>query len=356
MSVNIRTKYLGNTNTSKRNRPYKKQLDYTLNGKRVRETIKEVIFYPNDSKDNRKQKDRLINNIRAKLEIELGNAKNGLVSRQLQKANFITYFEKIGSKKEENTKVAWDNTLIHLKRFQGRKITFENISTNWIESFIEHLKSRGLANNSIVTYTNKINAALNQAIKEKIIVENPIRYIDRPKKEETEIVYLTKDEIQIIINTDFWDDDSKNAFLFSCYTGLRASDIMSLRWSNIVGNRIQLVQHKTKNTVYIPLNKNAQVILEKQKHNKDFVFNLSEHTSSLNRTVKKLIKLADIKKKVHFHCARHTFATLLVTSGTNIFTISKLMGHRDIKSTMVYAKVIDEEKQKAVDSMINLEF
>ncbi|WP_417800243.1 tyrosine-type recombinase/integrase [Tenacibaculum sp.] len=355
MSVNLRTKYLGNPKISKKNRAYKKQLDYTLNGKRVRETIKEVVFYPNDSKENRKQKERLINNIRSKLEIELGNAKHGLVSRQLQKANFISYFEKLGNKKEEKTKTAWDNTLKHIRKFQGRKITFENISSCWLENFIEYLKSKGLANNSILTYTNKINAALNQAVKEKIIVENPIKYIDRPKKEETEIVYLTKEEIQIIIDTDFWDNDSKNAFLFSCYTGLRASDIMKLKWSNIVENKIQLVQNKTKNTVYIPLNSAAQNILKKQKLNENFIFNLSEHTSSLNRTVKKLIKLSGINKKVHFHCARHTFATLLVTSGTNIFTISKLMGHKDIKSTMVYAKVIDEEKQKAVNS-INLKF
>jgi integrase/recombinase XerD len=100
------------------------------------------------------------------------------------------------------------------------------------------------------------------------------------------------------------------------------------------------------------LNQNALSILEKQKHNKEFVFNLSEHVSSINRTVKKLIKKAEIKKEIHFHCARHTFATLLVTSGVNIFTISKLMGHRDIKSTLVYAKVIDEEKEKAVNSMV----
>ncbi|QMU63035.1 MAG: tyrosine-type recombinase/integrase [Flavobacteriaceae bacterium] len=356
MSVNLRTKYIGNKNNSRKNRPYRKQLDYTLNGKRVRETIKEVTFNTTDTKEVRKQKERLVENIRAKLEIELGNAKNGLVSRQLQKANFILYFEKLGNKKSEKTKTAWDNTLKHLIKFQGKKLTFENISVSWIENFIEYLKSKELANNSIVTYTNKINATLNQAIKEKIIVENPIRFIERPKKKETEIVFLTKDEIQKIISTDFWDNDSKNAFLFSCYSGLRASDIKNLKWSNIKDNRIQLIQNKTKNTVYIPLNNNARNILNKQTHNEEFVFNLSDHISSMNRTVKKLIKLTGIDKKVHFHCARHTFATLLVTAGVNIFTISKLMGHKDIKSTLVYAKVIDEEKQKAVNSMVNLEF
>ena len=125
-----------------------------------------------------------------------------------------------------------------------------------------------------------------------------------------------------------------------------------MKWSHIKDNKIQLSQTKTKNVVYIPLNQNALNILKNQKHNEETVFNLSDHISSLNRTVKKMLAKSEIKKDIHFHCARHTFATLLVTSGVNIFTISKLMGHRDIKSTLVYAKVIDEEKEKAVNSMI----
>lgn len=350
MSVNTRMKYLGDSKLTNRNRPYRIQLDYLLNGKRVRETIKETTFYPNESKDTKKEKERIVERIKSQLEIELGNAKNGLVSRQLQKANFIEYFESIGNKKNPNTKIAWDNTLKHLIEFQGKKISFENISVNWIEKFLNHLNTN-LSNNSVITYFNKINAALNQAVKEKIIVENPIRYIDRLKKEETEIVFLSKDDIQKIINTDFFDEEAKNAFLLSCYTGLRVSDIKALKWNHIKNDRIQLTQTKTKNAVYIPLNQNALTLLGKQKHNKEFVFELSEHMSSINRTVKKLIKKSEINKEVHFHSARHTFATLLVTSGVNIFTISKLMGHKDIKSTLVYAKVIDEEKEKAVNSM-----
>ncbi|WP_139958353.1 tyrosine-type recombinase/integrase [Flavicella sediminum] len=356
MSVNLRIRYIGNKSLSKKNRPYKKQLDYISDGKRARETVKDITYYPTDSKEEKKQKDRIVETVRAKLEIELGNKKNGLVSRQLQKANFILYFENFGNTKDGNTKSTWDTTLKHLVEFQGKRLTFENISKNWIENFIIHLKEQNLSNNSIVTYINKINATLNKAIKDNIIVENPMRYIERPKKEETEIVYLTKKEIQKVNDTPFWDNESKNAFLFSCYSGLRASDIKALKWTDIKDNTIQLKQKKTKNIVRIPLNQTCNNILLNQKHNKESVFNLSEHICSMNRTIKKLIKLAEIDKKVHFHCARHTFATLLVSSGINIFTVSKLMGHKDIKSTQVYAKVIDEEKQRAVNSMLNLEF
>jgi integrase len=355
MSVNTRIKHLGDSTLTKKNRPYRIQLDYFLNGNRVRETIKDTTFYPNDSKETKKEKERIIERIKSQLEIELGNAKNGLISRQLQKANFIQYFEELGNKKGNNTKIAWDSTLKHLLNFQGKKISFENITVTWIEKFLIHLE-KDLSNNSVLTYLNKINACLNQAVKEKIIIENPCKYINRPKKEETEIVFLTKEEIQKIIDTDFFDDEAKNAFLLSCYTGLRISDIQVLKWSHIKNDRIQLMQTKTKNTVYIPLNKNALSLLSKQKQNKEFVFKLSKHDSSVNRTVKKLITKTEIGKEIHFHCARHTFATLLVTSGVNIFTISKLMGHKDIKSTLVYAKVIDEEKEKAVNSMVEFNF
>ena len=355
MSVNTRNKYLGDAKLTKRNRPYKVQLDYLLNGKRVRETIKETTFYPTDSKDIKKEKERIVERIKSQLEIQLGNANTGLVSRQLQKANFIEYFEQQGNKKEPNTKVAWQSTLKHLIKFQGKKITFEQINSNWIEKYVAYLRV-SLANNSVLTYFNKVNAALNQAVKEKIIVENPMKYVDRPKKIETEIHFLTKDEIQKIIDTEFFNPEAKNAFLFSCYTGLRASDIQALKWTHIKDDRIQIAQTKTKNLVYIPLNPNALHIINYQKHNKEFVFNLSKHVSSINKTVKKLLKIAEIKKEIHFHCARHTFATLLVTSGVNVFTISKLMGHRDIKSTQVYAKVINEEKENAINSMVNFKF
>ena len=114
MSVNTRIKYLGDSTLTNRNRPYRVQLDFLLNGKRIRETIKDTTFYPNDSKEIKKEKERIIDRVKSQLEIELGNAKNGLISRQLQKANFIEYFENLGNKKDPNTK-----TKITLQKTSG---------------------------------------------------------------------------------------------------------------------------------------------------------------------------------------------------------------------------------------------
>jgi len=354
MAVNLRTKYYGNPKFSKRNRPYKFQLDYLVNGKRVRETIKEVEFLPSDTKDVKKQKQLIINKIKADLEIELANQSNGIISRKLKKASFIDYFETLANQKSPNTKTAWQNTLNHIILFHGPKLKFEDVTESWLEKFSEYLQNN-LAQNSARTYFQKISTALNQAVKNKIILYNPVHHIDSPKKEETEMVYLIRHEIQEIIDTEFFDNQVKNAFLFSCYTGLRFSDIKALKWEHIREGSIRIIQTKTKDLAYIPLNENASQILEQQKYNEEIVFRLSDFNSSTNRTLRKLINRTSINKDVSFHSARHTFATLLISSGVNVYTVSKLLGHRDIKSTLVYAKVINEEKTKAVNSMPKFE-
>ena len=355
MAVNLRKKYYGKESVSKKNRPYRFQLDYSHQGKRVRETIKDVEFLPSDTKEIRKQKERIINKIKADLEIDLANQSNGLIRRQFKKASFIKYFQSIADTKNPNTKGSWDNTLKHIEEFHGTKLKFEDVNERWLERFSDYLNKK-LSQNSARTYLQKVNTALKQAVKQKIIINNPYDYVSKLKKEEKEMVYLTKDEVQEIINTEFFDNEVKNAFLFGCYTGLRFSDITSLKWSNIKDNQIQLTQTKTKGAVYIPLNSNAERVLTLQSNTTTNIFKLSRHNSSVNRTLKKLIDKTSVDKDVSFHTSRHTFATLLISSGVNVFTVSKLLGHKDIESTLVYAKVISEEKEKAVKSMPNFEF
>lgn len=352
MGVNLRKKYSGKKEVSQKRRAYKFQLDYFLEGKRVRETIKDIEILPSDPKDIRDQKLRIIQKIKADLEIELANQSNGIISRKLKKASFIDFFKAVGDKKGANTKVAWDSTLKHIILFHGKKLTFENVTEAWLEKFIIYLLNE-VSQNSAITYLQKISTALNQAVKLKIISYNPYHHITTLKKREMEVIFLEREEITKIMQTEFYNDEVKNAFLFGCYTGLRFSDIQSLKWENIKNNRIHITQTKTKSLAFIPINHNAQNILEIQsnKPNNKEVFSLFESNSSVNRTLRKLIKKAGIEKNVSFHSSRHTFATLLISSGANIYTVSKLLGHKDIKSTLVYAKVIDEEKESAVNSM-----
>ena len=127
MAVNLRKVYKGKKEVSKKNRPCRYQLDFYHGGKRIRETIKDVEFLPTDSKDQRTQKRKIVNKIKADLEIELGNQSVGLISRQLKKASFIKYFESLANKKNPNTKSTWESSLKHIIEFHGDKLKFEDV-------------------------------------------------------------------------------------------------------------------------------------------------------------------------------------------------------------------------------------
>ncbi|WP_394330437.1 Arm DNA-binding domain-containing protein [Gaetbulibacter saemankumensis] len=131
--VNLRKKYSKHSGTSKKNSPYKFQLDFYHNGKRMREVISDVEFLPTDTKEQREQKKRIVDKIKADLEIELANKSTGLLSRELKMASFINFFKEQAKKKSPNTKVAWDNTLNYIIELHGNKLKFVDITENWLE-------------------------------------------------------------------------------------------------------------------------------------------------------------------------------------------------------------------------------
>ena len=151
----------------------------------------------------------------------------------------------------------------------------------------------------------------------------------------------------------------KDSFLFSCLTGLRFSDIKSLKWENITydsknGYIIKFTQQKTKNTEYLPVSEQSIKILGERKKDDDLVFKDLIYSAYHNKMLHKWVEDAEIDKHITFHSARHTFATLQLTMNTDIYTVSKLLGHRHLKTTEIYAKVIDKKKISAVSNMPNL--
>ena len=139
-------------------------------------------------------------------------------------------------------------------------------------------------------------------------------------------------------------------FLFSCFTGLRLSDIKALKWTDIRNGVIFLRQQKTKEFVQVPIGKNAAKFIRENDSDKVFHdFPTCEEWH--NRKIREWAKAAGITKHVSFHVARHTFATLALGNGADLFTVSKLLGHTKITTTQIYAKVLDEGRKKAVDAI-----
>jgi integrase len=164
-----------------------------------------------------------------------------------------------------------------------------------------------------------------------------------PKRE-----FLSQEELSKLYHSPTRYEEVKNAFVFGCFTGLRFVDLFNLKFTDIKEGRLIVKQQKTQEVISIMLNETALEILKNQREkNKDNVFNITSY-DYWKKVVKKIIKDAGIEKNITGHCARHTFATLCITQGVDIFTTSKLLGHANVTTTQIYAKLIDKKKDEAI--------
>ena len=180
--------------------------------------------------------------------------------------------------------------------------------------------------------------------------------VDSPKKVAVQRNYLTIEELSKLVSTDCDSSLIKKAALFSALTGLRFSDIQAIRWNQIQksdngGYNLIFTQKKTKGIEELPLSEQAMALVGEPTQPDNLIFDGLVYTGGVSEVVKRWIKRAGIEKKITFHCFRHTFATLQITAGTDIYTVSKLLGHRSIATTQIYAKVGEQSKRKAVESI-----
>jgi site-specific recombinase XerD len=326
-------------------------LDIYHNGQREYEFLK--IHLTKDKASN-KEKMRIAESLRAKKELEILSGAHGITPKFKKNANFVEYFEKFTIKKNQRYYKA---TLKYLKEFTGGAIKFLQINDKWLEEFKYHLLIK-VTKNSANIYFAVLKTSLKQAVKEKIIHENPSQYIDTIKTNEVKRTYLTIDELNKLSCTKCPNNEVKRAFLFACYTGLRISDLKKLTWGKIQPengrHKLQYRQKKTGGFEYFPLSETASKLLSDDSNiinlpNKP-VFELPSKVH-YNLLLKQWAKKAGIKKNLSSHVARHTFATLALTNGVDLYTVSKLLGHRDIATTQIYAKIIDKKKEEAVDML-----
>ncbi len=216
-------------------------------------------------------------------------------------------------------------------------------------------KNGKLSQNSASTYFSVFKAALKQAFIDGYFTTDIAAKIKGIPSEESRREYLTIDELNTLVATPCENDILKRAALFSALTGLRHSDIQKLKWNEIsLDNnqpRINFTQKKTKSVEYMPISQQALEICGEPKSPNDLVFENLTNPAWINRPLKTWVAKAGIIKNITFHCFRHTFATLQLSSGTDIYTVSKMLGHTNVKTTQVYAKVIDEKKNKAAEAI-----
>ncbi|MCK8479758.1 site-specific integrase [Psychroserpens algicola] len=354
-------------------------LDYYLpkaNQKRKKESLNLYIYStPKTSKERAHNKKALLlaESIRSKKFLEIQHEEHGFSNstKENLNKNFITYFsEKTEERYNQSTGNYgnWDSVLKHLIKFNGDVVLFKDIDIKWLEDFKYYLKhtaktksNQSLSQNSCYSYFNKVKACLREAVKEGVIKYNPALDVKGFKQGESEREFLTLDELKKVSKTECEIPILKQAFIFSALTGLRWSDIQKMVWKEVQfseehGHYIRFKQKKTNGYQTHPIPGQAFKLLADREGDEERVFKGLRYSAWNNLKLQQWVMKAGISKTITFHCARHTYATLQLTFGTDIYTVSKLLGHKELKTTQVYAQIINQKKVDAANAIpdINL--
>ncbi|MBQ8045659.1 MAG: site-specific integrase [Bacteroidales bacterium] len=256
--------------------------------------------------------------------------------------------------------------LKHLKEYHGKGLLINDIDSKFCLSFASYLINNAKVKiTSAKTYMHKLHAILQEAVYLEYICSNPMPPMCKllPKYIPAERESLTVDEVKKLENTECKHEETKLAFLFSCYTGIRLSDIETLRWENIRRQKdyyaLVKIQVKTNQEVRVPLSSQALIILEKIKkmfgkaNETDLIFPMYSRTT-IYSDLKEWAKKAKIDKHITFHVSRISFVTISISAGISLYVISKLCGHKNIKTTQIYARILDSTYIDAINNFENM--
>lgn len=315
--------------------------DIKHNGQRQKKALHICLIKGKTSENKKKLETAEL--IRQKLEMQLITGDYQV--REKNDIEFYEYFkQQIKLKPHYNRRTT---VIKHLQKF-APSLTFNYINQSFWQEFKTYLSDKiGLKPYTIHTNYAIFKAILNNAVKDGIINKNPLAGVSE-KRPKTIREYLILSEIITLSETPCRNKDFKLAFLFSCFTGLRLGDIENLKYSDIQNGQIKIYQQKTKDPVYIPISEQAQKYIPQGETGK--VFKLPGRTSMIS-IIREWKAAANITRNITFHSARHTFATLSISSGIDITTLSTLMGHTDVRTTQIYAKVMDQGKIDAIKKL-----
>ncbi len=285
------------------------------------------------------------------------------------KRRFLEFFKEQAETKIDSVKNYgnWTATLVHLERCISGNTIFDEVDEEFVHRvrkyFDKDARTKSnlqLALNSKYSYYNKFKAALRAAFNEGYLSINYASKTKSFEQAESQREYLTFQELQTLAKTHCKYEVLKSAFLFSCLTGLRWSDINLMTWSEVRDedndvSRVNFRQQKTDGVEYLYLSKQARGLLGNRLDPEDRVFKGLKYGAGFNNEIVRWCNRASISKHITFHSARHTNAVLLLENGADIYTVSKRLGHREIRTTAIYAKIVDQKMKEASNLIPTIE-
>lgn len=291
-----------------------------------------------------------------------------IAQNERMEQDFIAYFNSIIYKVHPNSSnsiiVNWTRVGKLLSIFsEGKPIPFRKINVKLLEDLKLFMltapqggnKIGTLSQNSAATYFSIVKAGLHRAfIDEYLTVDIAAKVKGIPElkvKRET----LTLEEAELLAQTPCENEVLKRAFFFAILTGIRLCDIHELTWGEIqktsTGWRVDFTQRKTHVVDYLPINEQAYSLCGEPGEHDQQIFAGLTGSSWISRPLKKWIAASGIKKHITFHCSRHTFATLQLENGTDIFVVKGMLGHTNVKTTQIYAHIVDKSKRNAAEAL-----
>ena len=376
--VKLREKMLKNGNRSL-------YLDIYYQGQRSYEFLK-LYLVPETDEESRKQNELVRSAayyVKAQRTKEYIIGKTGLplslANKDLRLTDVVEAYanerRKTGADDKEGRCGSVLTLKMHLVAYAGKEVRLRDVDTNFCIGFARYLKTaknlhkKNKKKNLISAGTahlkySILRSVLNDAVRKGYMDKNPMNdvpMVNRPKKPDTERDFLSADEVKRLIRTACTYKTLKQAFLFSCFTGLRKSDILGLTWNDIISVDDKMLIYKriqkTQRWLSVPLSDQAKQWLPKRAEDEEGSLKIYEPISnaSIHDNLQRWMAKADITNKhVSFHTARHTFATLELSQGVDLYTVSKLLGHTSVSTTQVYAKVVDKTKEQAIELLDNL--
>ncbi len=259
----------------------------------------------------------------------------------------------------------------YLNHINRPRMLMTKLDKEWAKGFLIYIKEeyrnrkspnnpKPLSSKTMMLIQTDLNTMLGYAVKTGMLARNPLDALetcDKFSKTPSEREFLTAEELNRLAKTETGSPISKQTFMFCCFTGLRHSDMEALKWNDIKNTADGMMLHvasmqKTKQSVVVPLSEKALEWLPQRPADCKVDTKVFANVPTLgcaNRALKHMAKRAGITKTISFHCSRHTFATMTLTAGGDLYTTSRLLGHTNIHSTEIYADVVMERRTQAVN-------